>query len=363
MIQFLGAGTSGSRTRLGIATDSICPTALAPMQDVTGLPFMSLVSERGEPDMFFTEFFRVHANSRLDPEILSSVTENPTKRPVFAQLIGENISDIKRTVLEFKNFPVAGIDLNMGCPAPRVYKKNVGGGLLKDPSKINQILEVMRNNWESNLTVKMRIGFEDDSNFERILNIILKNKINLLSLHVRTVKGGYNTVPSYNYVEKAVEILRGDCPLLINGSIETAEEALALKQQFGVLGVMIGRAAIRNPWIFRQIREVSRGSPPFAPKRSDLYYYCHSLYEKLQKPEMEERKMVSRIKKFLNFIGPAICDDGCFLAQMRRAVSKKELFAIFDFHLIEKGRADLFINHRLRTSKISGSSSISVAGL
>ena len=227
---------------------------------------MSLVSERGEPDMFFTEFFRVHANSRLDPEILSSVTENPTKRPVFAQLIGENISDIKRTVLEFKNFPVAGIDLNMGCPAPRVYKKNVGGGLLKDPAKIDQILEVMRDNWESNLTVKMRIGFEDDCNFERILNIILKNKINLLSLHVRTVKGGYNTVPSYNYVEKAVEILQDDCPILVNGSIETAGEALALKQQFGVLGVMIGRAAIRNPWIFRQIRELSSGNHLLCPR-------------------------------------------------------------------------------------------------
>ena len=346
MIQFLGAGTSGSRTSLGIATDSICPTALAPMQDVTGLPFMSLVSERGEPDMFFTEFFRVHANSRLDPEILSSVTENPTKRPVFAQLIGENISDIKRTVLEFKNFPVAGIDLNMGCPAPRVYKKNVGGGLLKDPAKIDQILEVMRDNWESNLTVKMRIGFEDDCNFERILNIILKNKINLLSLHVRTVKGGYNTVPSYNYVEKAVEILRGDCPLLINGSIETAEEALALKQQFGVLGVMIGRAAIRNPWIFRQIRELSTGKTPFVPTRSDLYKYCIDLYNALSHPHIEERKMVSRMKKFLNYICLSLSDGGQFLTQMRHAITQKELFSVFEYHLMLNSKSDLEVPNK-----------------
>ena len=346
MIQFSGAGTSGSPTRLGIATDSICPTALAPMQDVTGLPFMSLVSERGEPDMFFTEFFRVHANSRLDPEILSSVTENPTKRPVFAQLIGENISDIKRTVLEFKNFPVAGIDLNMGCPAPRVYKKNVGGGLLKDPAKIDQILEVMRDNWESNLTVKMRIGFEDDCNFERILNIILKNKINLLSLHVRTVKGGYNTMPSYNYVEKAVEILRGDCPLLVNGSIETAEEALALKQQFGVLGVMIGRAAIRNPWIFRQIRERSSGKTPFVPTRSDLYKYCIDLYNALSHPHIEERKMVSRMKKFLNYICLSLSDSGQFLEQVRHALTQKELFSVFEYHLMLNSKSELEVSNK-----------------
>ena len=346
MIQFLGAGTSGSRTSLGVAANSICPTALAPMQDVTGLPFMSLVSERGEPDMFFTEFFRVHANSRLDPEILSSVTENPTKRPVFAQLIGENISDIKRTVLEFKNFPVAGIDLNMGCPAPRVYKKNVGGGLLKDPAKIDQILEVMRDNWESNLTVKMRIGFEDDCNFERILNIILKNKINLLSLHVRTVKGGYNTIPYYNYAEKAVEILGDKCPVLINGSITNAEEACALNQKTGIFGVMIGRAAISNPWIFRQIREISNGESPFVPKRSDLYQYCIDLYNELCHPQITEIQMVSRMKKFLNYICLSVSDSGQFLTQMRHAITQKELFSVFEYHLMLNSKSDLEISNK-----------------
>ena len=64
------------------------------------------------------------------------------------------------------------------------------------------------------------------------------------------MKGGYNTIPYYNYVEKAIELLGDDCPVLVNGSIETAEDALSLKKHFGVFGVMIGRAAIRNPWIF-----------------------------------------------------------------------------------------------------------------
>ena len=88
---------------------------------------------------FFTEFFRVHQNSKLDPEILSSVTENPSGRPVFAQLIGESINELCRISDLLQEYPIAGVDLNMGCPAPRVYKKNVGGGLLKDPGKITQI--------------------------------------------------------------------------------------------------------------------------------------------------------------------------------------------------------------------------------
>jgi tRNA-dihydrouridine synthase len=120
------------------------PTALAPMQDVTGLPFMKVVANRGAPDFFFSEFFRVHAHSRIDPEILSSITDNPTDRPVFAQLIGENIEDLKRTVEAFRAFPVAGIDLNLGCPAPRVFRKNVGGGLLRTPKQIREILLMLR---------------------------------------------------------------------------------------------------------------------------------------------------------------------------------------------------------------------------
>ena len=107
--------------------------ALAPMQDVTGLGFMRTIARRGPPDFFFTEFFRVHAHSKLDEEILESITQNPTEVPVFAQLIGENLDDMGRTVEELEKYPIAGIDLNFGCPAPRVYRKNVGGGLLRTP--------------------------------------------------------------------------------------------------------------------------------------------------------------------------------------------------------------------------------------
>ena len=91
MNQSAGAEVKNPGTKLGVHSNSFCPSALAPMQDVTGLPFMTLISKRGEPDIFFTEFFRVHANSRLDPAILSSLTQNPTNRPVFAQIIGGKI--------------------------------------------------------------------------------------------------------------------------------------------------------------------------------------------------------------------------------------------------------------------------------
>ena len=111
-------------------------TALAPMQDVTDLAFMGVIAHYGAPDYYVTEFFRVHAQSRPEKHILRSIDENATGRPVFAQLIGEDIGYLTRTVEELLKLPVAGIDLNLGCPAPKVYKKNVGGGLLREPDTI-----------------------------------------------------------------------------------------------------------------------------------------------------------------------------------------------------------------------------------
>ena len=112
--------------------------ALAPMQDVTDLPFMRLISGYGNADVYFTEYFRVLPDSRLDRNILASITENPTGRPVIAQMIGNDIAALVRTARELQQHPVAAIDLNLGCPAPVVYRKCAGGGLLREPQRIDR---------------------------------------------------------------------------------------------------------------------------------------------------------------------------------------------------------------------------------
>src|SRR5471032_1353389 len=136
-------------------------TALAPMQDVTDLAFMRVIAHYGAPDYFFTEFFRVHTTSQPERHILRSIDENTTGRPVFAQLIGEDLGHLARTATALLRHNVAGIDLNLGCPAPKVYKKNVGGGLLRDPARVGEILATLRAADPGLFTVKMRIGFED----------------------------------------------------------------------------------------------------------------------------------------------------------------------------------------------------------
>ena len=118
--------------------------ALAPMQDVTDGAFWKLMHRYGGADVYWTEYFRVHAVSRPEKWILDSIEQNATDRPVVAQMIGNDIPSLIRTAKELQQLPVAAIDLNLGCPAPIVYKKCAGGGLLREPQRIDSILGALR---------------------------------------------------------------------------------------------------------------------------------------------------------------------------------------------------------------------------
>src|SRR3978361_1678767 len=156
------------------------------MQDGTDLPFMRLISGYGNADVYFTEYFRVLPDSRLDRHILASITENPTGRPVIAQMIGNDIAALVRTARELEQHPVTGIDLNLGCPVPVVYRKCAGGGLLREPQRVDQILGALREAITIPFTVKTRIGFDDAAVFDELLQVFARHALDLLTIHART---------------------------------------------------------------------------------------------------------------------------------------------------------------------------------
>lgn len=314
-------------------------TALAPMQDVTTLPFMRLLGQYGAPDLLFTEYFRVHGHSTLEKHIVDSIRHHGTGRPVFAQLIGESLPDLERTVqaIAEAQLPVAGIDLNMGCPAPKVYKKNVGGGLLREPERVDAVLGCLRAAVAGRFTVKMRIGFDGDEHFETLLDLLIKHKVDLLSLHARTVKEAYRSEVHYAYIRRAAERL--PCPVLANGNVTSVAKGQWVLDQTKAAGLMIGRSCIRNPWIFRQLREHFAGEPVFQPTLGDVRAYIEDLIVATSRPGMEGNRHINHMKKFLNFVGLGIDVDGQFLREMRRARTKDQLDAICDHHLLADGRS------------------------
>ncbi len=305
-------------------------TALAPMQDVTDVCFMTTIAAYGCPDYFFTEYLRVHETSRPEKHILKAITENTTGRPIFAQMLGESIPDLVRTAHLLTRYPIAGIDLNMGCPAPKIYRKNVGGGLLRDPDKIDRILGELRSAIDGRFTVKMRIGFEDTANFDRVLASIDRHQIDLLSLHGRTVKEMYHGTVHYDLIAHAVARLR--CPVLANGNVTSAATALEILNFTKAAGVSIGRSAIRNPWIFKQIRQALAGQPVEVVTLGQVRDYIDRLY---RMPKLQATvSRVSRMKMYLNFIGQGVDPAGIFLKEMRKARTETELFDVCDRELL-----------------------------
>jgi nifR3 family TIM-barrel protein len=308
-------------------------TALAPMQDVTNLWFMKVIAHYGSPDYFFTEYFRVNDTSRLNRNILAAITENDTGCPVFAQMIGESIPDLVRTAKELCGYNIAGVDLNMGCPAPRIYRKNVGGGLLLSPEKVDRILGELRSAVNDRpLTVKMRVGFENTDNFYQILDIINRHSIDLLSLHGRTVKDMYHGVVRYDLIGEAVR--RVHCPVLANGNIHSATTAIEVLSQTGAAGVMVGRWAIGNPWIFNQIRQALRGEPIAPVPLVEVRNYIDRLCQTPTAATMPVRSRVGYLKMFLNYIALSVDAESHFLRLMRHTQTEVELLNLCDRFLL-----------------------------
>jgi tRNA-dihydrouridine synthase len=304
---------------------------LAPMQDVTDLPFMRVLARRSLPDWFVTEYFRVHPHSRLNAYILRSISENATGRPIFAQMIGCDIHELTRTAKELSKHPVAGIDLNLGCPAPVVYRKNAGGGLLRFPDQIDAILGALRDAIPGRFTVKTRLGFHHPDEFPNLLEIFRKHAIDGLTIHGRTVADRYQTPVRPGLVKMAVETL--SCPVIANGNVVDQATALSYHQQTAAAGLMIGRGAIRNPWLFSQITAAFEKKTAFQPSYRDLLEYIHELSEELagEAPSFEPLGHIQRMKKTLVYICDGIHPD--FEHAIRRMKTPEEFHHILQAHL------------------------------
>lgn len=304
---------------------------LAPMQDVTDLPFMRIIARRGAPDWFVTEYFRVHPESCLNRYILRSIVENETGKPIFAQLIGRDLSSLIRTAKELAKYPIAGIDLNLGCPAPIVCRKDAGGGLLRSPETVNQLIGSLREAIPGRFTVKTRVGYTSADEFPGLLEIFRSHAIDGLTIHGRTVLERYQTPVHPARVRTAVAAM--PCPVIANGNVVDVETGRSYLSKTGAAGLMIGRGAIRNPWIFSQLTAALNSTVAPAPVHRDLWEYVLELYDEIARetPKFNALAHVQRMKKTLSYISHGLGGD--FEHDMRRMKTPEDFQEICRRHL------------------------------
>lgn len=297
---------------------------LAPMQEITDGAFWSVVHGYGGADIYWTEYFRVHADSTPEKKIVEAITRNTTGRPVVAQMIGNDIAALVRTARVLQTLPVAAIDLNLGCPAPIVYRKCAGGGLLREPARIDAILGALREAVAIPFTVKTRVGFASLDEFDALLAIFARHSLDALTVHARTVAQLYRLPVHYDLIRQAAE--RMPCPVIANGHVYSAPQAGEVLRATTARGLMIGRAAIRSPWLFAQVRQHLAGEAVTYPVGRDVWAYIRALWDSQASFDKPEKVRCERMKKFLNYLGEGV--PGQFLHRIRRAQTAAEFHGI-----------------------------------
>ena len=230
------------------------PLLLAPMEDVSDPPFRKLCKEQGA-DMVYTEFISADGLVHDAMKSLQKLEIFDYERPIGIQYFGGQLENMIQAaeIIEAKNPDV--IDINFGCPVAKVACRMAGAGLLRDVPQMIKLTEAVVKSTNRPVTVKTRLGWDDSTiNILEVAERLQDVGIQALSIHGRTRAQMYKGEANWSWIAKVKENQRMHIPIFGNGDVDTPQKALEYRQRFGVDGIMIGRASIGYPWIFREIK-------------------------------------------------------------------------------------------------------------
>ncbi len=241
------------------------PLLLAPMEDVSDPPFRAVCKENGA-DLVYTEFISTEGLIRDAIKSRKKLDIFPAERPVGIQIFGgdEEAMGLSAEIVETTGPDI--LDINFGCPVKKVVCKGAGAAVLKDLDAMVRLTRAVVRRTTLPVTVKTRLGWDEDSkNVEEVAERLQDEGIKALTIHGRTRAQLYKGEADWTLIAKVKNNPRIHIPIFGNGDIDSPEKALEYKERYGVDGVMIGRAAIGYPWIFREIkhfRETGNHLPP-----------------------------------------------------------------------------------------------------
>jgi len=252
------------------------PLLLAPMEDVSDPPFRALCKKYGA-DLMYTEFISSEGLIRDAAKSRAKLDIFEYERPVGIQIFGSEIESMRQATAITEQAQPDIIDINYGCPVKKVACKGAGAGILQDIPKMVAMTKEIVNSTSLPVTVKTRLGWDDQSKFivevaERLQDVGIK----AISIHGRTRAQMYKGEADWSLISEVKNNPRMQIPVFGNGDINSPQKAVEYKERYGIDGIMIGRASIGAPWVFREIK----------------HYMATG--EILDPPDMQERVAVAR---------------------------------------------------------------------
>lgn len=256
------------------------PLLLAPMEDVSDPPFRAVCKLNGA-DLMYTEFISSEGLIRHAAKSTQKLDIFEAERPIGIQLFGGQIDSMEEAA---RIATAAGpdlIDINYGCPVKAVACKGAGAALLQDIDKMVRMTEAVVKSTHLPVTVKTRLGWDEQTkNIETVAERLQDIGIAALSIHGRTRKQMYKGEADWTLIGKVKSNPRINIPIFGNGDVDSPQKALEMKQRYGVDGVMIGRASIGHPWIFREIKHfLQTGQVHTPPTLEERVETCRHHFE------------------------------------------------------------------------------------
>lgn len=245
------------------------PLFLAPMEDVSDPPFRALCKRNG-CDMMYTEFISVEGLIRDAVKSVQKLDIYPEERPIGIQIFGAEIESMERAAEIVEEAGPEVLDINFGCPVKKVTCKMAGAGILQDIDRMVRLTDAIVKRTNLPVTVKTRLGWDDNTKYiESVAERLQDVGIKALAIHGRTRKQMYKGEADWTLIGKIKENPRVHIPIIGNGDIDSPQKAVEYKNRYGVDGIMIGRASIGNPWIFREIKHYVATGEALAPPTLD----------------------------------------------------------------------------------------------
>lgn len=257
------------------------PLLLAPMEDVSDPPFRAVCKENGA-DLMYTEFISAEGLIRDAFKSVQKLDVYDYERPIGIQIFGDKIESMRLAAARAEEAQPELIDINYGCPVKKVACRGAGAGILKDIPKMHKMTSEIVKQVNLPVTVKTRLGWDDKTiQIIEVAKRLQEAGIKALTIHGRTRQQMYKGEADWTLIAAVKNDPEIEIPIFGNGDIDSPEKALEYKEKYEVDGIMIGRAAIGNPWIFNQIK------------------HFMSTGEHLPQPTIQER--VEVVKKHLRF--------------------------------------------------------------
>ena len=310
------------------------PYILAPMAGVTDLPFRLLCKEQGA-GLLCMEMVSAKAIQYNNKNTKALLEIHPEELPVSLQLFGSDPDVISEIAKRIEELPFSILDINMGCPVPKIVKNGEGSALMKNPKLVYEIVRKTARAIQKPVTVKIRKGFDDTCiNAVEIAKIIEDAGGKAVAVHGRTREQYYSGKADWDIIRQVKEAV--SIPVIGNGDVVSGESAIAIQKETGCDGVMIGRGAQGNPWIFSELLEYERtGKMPLRPSVEAIKKMMIR-HAQLQMQYKGEYLGIREMRKHVSWYTSGLPNSAKLRDEINRVESYEELEQLLEERLKEE---------------------------